>query len=101
MKYAMTAIFNIGPFFTFCFGTEKLELKNQKDKESYSLGYQFGQSLKVQGLDVKFNVYNSGVRDGLGGTEPLLTQEEIGRAIFGLQKRVVTEHQKELKRKTK
>jgi hypothetical protein len=100
MKYAMAAIFNIGPFFTFCFGKEKLELKDQKDKESYSLGYQFGQSLKVQGLDVKLKLYNSGIRDGLHGTEPRLTQEEIGRAIFGIQKRVVTDHQKELKRKS-
>jgi hypothetical protein len=55
MKYVLSTIISIGLLFTFCFGGEKLELKDLKDKESYSLGYQFGQSLKAQGLDINLN----------------------------------------------
>jgi len=46
MKYLLTVILSIGFLFNICFAAEKIELKDQKEKESYSLGYQFGQSLK-------------------------------------------------------
>ncbi len=71
MKVVPAIILSLGFLFTplFCFGGEKLELKDQKDKESYSLGYQFGQNLKAQGLDINLEVYNSGIQDALGGNE--------------------------------
>jgi len=99
MKYVLSTIISIGLLFTFCFGGEKLELKDLKDKESYSLGYQFGQSLKAQGLDINLEVYTSGIRDALGGTNPLLSQDEIHKTISELQKRIMTARQKELKEK--
>ena len=36
---------------------EKQKLTDRKDKESYSLGYQFGQSLKDQGMEINLEVY--------------------------------------------
>jgi hypothetical protein len=41
----------------------RLGLKDQKDKESCSLGYQFGQSLEVQILSINLEVYTSRIRD--------------------------------------
>ena len=82
---------------SFCFAGEKLELKDQKDKESYSLGYQFGQSLKAQGVDINLEVYTSGIQDALGGTKPFLSQEEILKTVSDLQQRVMAARQKELK----
>jgi len=76
---------------------EKLELKDQRDKESYSLGYQFGQGAKSQGLDIKVELYVSGVRDALSGTNPQLSQEEIQKTVSELQKRMMAARQKELK----
>ena len=99
MKYVLSTIISIGLLFTFCFGGEKLELKDLEDKESYSLWFQFGQSLKAQGLDINLEVYTSGIQDALGGTKPLLSQEEIHKTISELQKRIVTARQKELKEK--
>jgi FKBP-type peptidyl-prolyl cis-trans isomerase FklB len=78
---------------------EKIELKDQKDKESYSLGYQFGQSLKSQGVDINLDIYASGIRDAFGGKEPQMSQEEIRATIMELQKRVVAARQKELNEK--
>ena len=52
MKVVLTLIFLIGVSFNVCFAQEKPELKEGKEKESYSLGYQFGQSLKAQGVDI-------------------------------------------------
>jgi FKBP-type peptidyl-prolyl cis-trans isomerase FklB len=97
MKHLLTIILSIAFLFSVCHAQEKLELKDQKDKESYSLGYQFGQNLKFQGLDINLDVYTSGIRDTLGGKEPKMSQEEIRATISELQKRITAARQKELK----
>ena len=97
MKYALTAILSISFLFNICFAAEKLELKDQKDKESYSLGHQFGQSLKAQGLDINLEAYVSGIQDVLGGKNPLLSQEEMQKTVLELQKRLMAARQMESK----
>jgi FKBP-type peptidyl-prolyl cis-trans isomerase FklB len=99
MKSVMAAILGIGFLFAsiFCFAGEKPELKDQKDKESYSLGYQFGHAMKAQGVDINLEAYSSGIRDALGGTTPQLSQEEIQKTVSEVQKRVMAAQQKTLK----
>ena len=97
MKYALTAILSISFLINICFAAEKVELKDQKDKESYSLGYQFGQSLKAQGLDINLDLYASGIKDALGGKDPSLSQEEMQKIVLELQKRLTAARQKESK----
>jgi len=99
MKHVLITLLSIAFLFSVCHAQEKLELKDQKDKESYSLGYQFGQNLKFQGVDINLDVYTSGIRDALGGKEPKMSQEEIRTTISELQKRITAERQKELKEK--
>src|SRR4030042_4413960 len=100
MKYVLIiTILSIGFLFSICSAGEKVELKEQKDKESYSLGYQFGQSLKSQGVDINLDTYASGIKDALGGKEPQMSQEEIRATIMELQKRVMAARQKELNEK--
>jgi len=97
MKHVLVTLLSIAFLFSVCHAQEKLELKDQKDKESYSLGYQFGQNLKFQGVDINLDVYTSGIRDALGGKEPKMSQEEIRATISELQKRITAARQKELK----
>jgi len=97
MKHLLTIILSIAFLFGICHAQGKLELKDQKDKESYSIGYQFGQSLKSQGVDINLDVYTSGIKDALGGKEPRMSQEDIRAAITGLQQRLQATRQKELK----
>jgi FKBP-type peptidyl-prolyl cis-trans isomerase FklB len=97
MKHLLIIILSIAFLFSVCHAQGKLELKDQKDKESYSLGYQFGQSLKSQGVDINLDIYASGIRDGLGGKEPQITSEEIRSIITSLQQRLVAAQQKTLK----
>lgn len=99
MKQVFIILIGVGLLFSICSAGEKLELKDLRDKESYSLGYQFGQSLKSQGLDIKLEVYASGIQDALGGKEPLMSQEEIRATIMELQKRIMAAREKELKGK--
>jgi FKBP-type peptidyl-prolyl cis-trans isomerase FklB len=96
MKYMLATILGIVLLLGVCFAVEKAELKDQKDKESYSLGYQFGRSLKAQKLEINMDVYRSGITDALGGANPLLSQEEISKTVQGIQQRVAAARQKEL-----
>ena len=99
MKYVFATILSVCFFFSICYGDEKLQLKDQKDKESYSLGYQFGQNLKAQEMDINLEVYTTGIRDALGGKDSAMSQEEIRATISELQKRVMAALQKEFKEK--
>jgi FKBP-type peptidyl-prolyl cis-trans isomerase FklB len=97
MKYLFITILSMVFLISACFAAEKLELKDQKDKESYSLGYQFGQNLKTQGVDLNLDVYFSGVKDFLDGKGPAMTQEEMRTSILELQSRLTAVREKELK----
>lgn len=97
MKHLLITLFSIAFLFSICHAEEKLELKEQKDKESYSLGYQFGQNLKGQGVELNLEVYTSGIKDALGGRESQITPEEIRATITGLQQRLMAVQQKAFK----
>jgi len=99
MKYFLITLLSVAFLSSVCYADEKLDLKDQKDKESYSLGYQFGQNLKSQGVEINLDIYTSGIRDALGGKDSLMSQEEIRTTIEELQKRVMAARQKELKEK--
>jgi FKBP-type peptidyl-prolyl cis-trans isomerase FklB len=96
MKHILVAILGVFLLSTYCLGADGLELKDRKDKESYSLGYQFGQSLKQQGLAVNLEVYTAGIRDALSGAKPQLSQEEVNKTVSEIQSRVMAARQKEL-----
>jgi FKBP-type peptidyl-prolyl cis-trans isomerase FklB len=97
MKQVLATVLSIIFFFGICYAGGKLELKDQKDKESYSLGYQFGQSLKAQNVEINVDAYTSGIRDSLGGKDALMSQEEIRATITSLQQRLMASQQKVLK----
>jgi FKBP-type peptidyl-prolyl cis-trans isomerase FklB len=97
MRYGFVILLSMGFLFNICYADEKLELKDQKNKESYSLGYQFGQTLKVQGLNINLDAYVSGIKDFLNGKPPAMSQEEIRATVLEVQKRLIATREKELK----
>ena len=99
MKHLLTITLCITFLFGVCYADEKIELKDRKDKESYSLGYQFGQYLESQGVDIDLEVYAAGIKDALAGKESLMSKEEIRATIKDLQQRVKAAGQKELQEK--
>ena len=100
MKPIIATMLSIIFVFGVCQADEKSELKDQKGKESYSLGYQFGQYIKSQGIDIDLEIYTSGIKDALGGKEPQMSQEDIRATIMGLQQRQQAARQKEMKEKS-
>jgi FKBP-type peptidyl-prolyl cis-trans isomerase FklB len=72
---------------------EKLALKNQKDKVSYSIGLNIGRNLandlKKQSIDVDPNILTKGIQDALAGAKPLLTDQEIQETMVAFQKEMM------------
>jgi FKBP-type peptidyl-prolyl cis-trans isomerase FklB len=61
-------------------------LKDQKDRVSYVIGMDIGTNLKRQSVEVNTDVLFRGIRDGLSGSKPLMTDQEIRETIASFQK---------------
>lgn len=58
-----------------------VELKDLKQKASYSYGYTLGKNLKAQAVDIDPEVFARGVADALGGGPGALKDEEIQASL--------------------
>lgn len=70
-----------------CAADQPAELKTDEQKLSYAMGLDLGEYFK--GLDEKFDldILQQGIKDGLGGTKPLLTAEEAASIQQAFAKR--------------
>ncbi len=59
----------------------------QKEKESYSMGYEIGLSIKNGGIDADFAKLMQGMRDAAEGKEPRLSPDEMKSQVAALKKR--------------
>lgn len=69
------------------FGGEPVQLKDENERLNYSYGFQIGDSLKRQGVDINPDVVKKGLEDALSGAEPQLTQEEMRTTLEEFQKK--------------
>ena len=67
-------------------------LKDTKDKLSYSIGLDIGMTFKKQKMELNSDALAAGVKDGLSGVQPLLTEDEV--------RQVMTTFSKEMTEKT-
>jgi FKBP-type peptidyl-prolyl cis-trans isomerase FklB len=68
---------------------DKTVLKDQKDKASYSIGLELGNSLKKGKMDVSPDTLFKGLKDGLSDAKPLLTEEQVKETMAALQKEMM------------
>ena len=61
--------------------------ETQNEKESYSVGYQVGVSMKTDGVQVDFERLVQGLRDAVNNKESRLSMEEMRTLIVDLKKR--------------
>lgn len=61
------------------------------DTASYVIGYQVGGNLKQQGIPANPDAVLRGLRDGLRGAPPLLTEEQAQATMMALQARMMNE----------
>ena len=55
---------------------DKPSLKDQKEKISYIIGMDIGANFKRQSIDVDPDIVSKGIKDGLSGAKPLLSEPE-------------------------
>lgn len=61
---------------------EKKALKTDRERLSYSAGYDMALKIKESGVDLDYDMVLRAVRDVLKGRDPLLTRQEVGDAIM-------------------
>jgi FKBP-type peptidyl-prolyl cis-trans isomerase FklB len=82
------------------FGQEKsAQLKDQKDKVSYSIGVQIGFNLSRQKVDINSDALAAGIKDALAG-KPQLTPDQI-KEIMATFEKDMEQKQKEAGEKNK
>ena len=74
---------------------EQAELTSEDDRISYSLGHQVGSDLQQQNMQLEKSMILRGIQDGLAGSEPLLSTEEMQTLLRGLKHDIVTSQEQE------
>lgn len=62
-----------------------LALQTQKDKASYAIGLNIGRSMQKDSVDIDPNILLRGMKDGLAGAKPLLTDDEAKATMVAFQ----------------
>jgi FKBP-type peptidyl-prolyl cis-trans isomerase FklB len=62
-----------------------LTLTTQKDKASYAIGMNIGKSMHRDGVDIDSSILLRGLKDGMSGAKPLITDDEAKAALTALQ----------------
>src|SRR5215831_5404125 len=75
------------------------QLKDQKEKASYSIGHELGSSLKKGNMDVNVDILTKGLRDGLSGAKSALTDEQIKETMTAFQKEMMEKQKQAEKEK--
>ena len=68
---------------------EPLKIENERDRISYSLGYQIGGDFKHQGLDINADAVVRGIADALAGATPLQDETTMRATLIELKRKVV------------
>lgn len=90
MKLFYSTAFVIIMLLTACAANRhQVELKNQIARDSYSLGFEFGNNLKTQEIELDREVLLSAVQDAIGNEKPVLTPEEIKATMLQLRKKTM------------
>lgn len=67
------------------FGADNTAPKTALEKNGYSVGFDIGSTLKKQPLDLEADAVVRGLRDGLKGSAPAMTQDEMAQQMNALR----------------
>jgi FKBP-type peptidyl-prolyl cis-trans isomerase FklB len=68
---------------------EKTNIKSDKGKRSYSIGYDIGNMIKSQGIEVDSNLVAKGLKDILSGAKPAMTEKEMQDSLKALNQEIM------------
>ena len=70
------------------FGEDKPQLKDLKDKVSYSVGLSVGSNFKKQGQDLNPDALLAGLKDALSGKQPAMSDKEMQETMEAWSKQM-------------
>lgn len=86
MRHAVTVGLLVAVCGTAVLAQEPVQtLASQKDKISYAIGVDIGNSFKRQGVEVDVEILAKGLRDSLAGGKVLLSEKEVREVIQAYQ----------------
>lgn len=88
MARITATVFFVLALFSVCWSAEQSPLNNQKDKDSYSLGYTFGSNIGKQEFDLNVDVLLQAMRDALEHNQPAMSADEIRETMSRLQEKM-------------
>lgn len=94
MKAILRAILVVAFFSGICLASDKPELTDEREKISYSIGYQIGGDFKRQGVELDTDLLVKGIRDAAGGAEPRLSPQEMRKTLVDLKTKVEADERK-------
>ena len=87
MKMRLMTVWIIGLAFALAQAADKPEFKDAREKNSYSVGANWGNSLKKQEVDVDLEVLIRGLREAFVG-QSALSDEQIRESMMALNKEI-------------
>lgn len=88
MRILSTAVLGVSLLLGLSVAAESTGLKDEKDRISYSIGYNLASDLKRQGVEVNRETLLKGIEDALAGSEPLIPRKEINETLADLKKSI-------------
>ncbi|HMK57378.1 MAG TPA: FKBP-type peptidyl-prolyl cis-trans isomerase [Dissulfurispiraceae bacterium] len=80
---------------------EEKKAMSEKEKLSYSMGYTQGTSMagffKAQSIDIDTNTFVKALKEGLSGTKPAMTDQEMREKVTTLQKELMAKKAEQAK----
>ncbi|KAA0135906.1 MAG: FKBP-type peptidyl-prolyl cis-trans isomerase [Gimesia chilikensis] len=77
---------------------EKSQLKDQKQKVSYGIGYNLGQNLMRDNLDLDPQVLAKGIMDAMTKQKPQMTEDEIRATLLAFQQQLQKDAQAKMQK---
>ncbi len=79
------------------YAEENAVLKTQRDKVSYGIGMEIGNSLKSQSIDIDSDILARGIKDMLSGKEPLITDQEFRETMTNFKNEMMAKQMERMK----
>ncbi|MDK9708357.1 MAG: FKBP-type peptidyl-prolyl cis-trans isomerase [Desulforhopalus sp.] len=93
----MVVVFGLVMVTNTVLAAETSELKTPKEKVSYAIGMEMGNSLKKNGVDANPDLLTKAIKDVLTGQKTQLTDQEAGAILTDLQKEMQGKRQESMK----
>lgn len=86
MRYGWILVIGFLIFGSEANGQGTPTLKDQKDRVSYVIGMDIGTNLKRQSIEINPELLLRGLKDGLSGNKPLMSDQEMRETIAAFQR---------------